>query len=59
MPFGSFIDGRFLNLERFNIDHIPELRSIAIDEKIWQNLPYNIKDDASFAVFIKELLCTA
>jgi hypothetical protein len=26
-----------------------------MDEKIWQNLPYNIKDDASFIVFIKEL----
>jgi hypothetical protein len=26
-----------------------------MDEKIWQNLPYNIKDDASFTVFIKEL----
>jgi RimJ/RimL family protein N-acetyltransferase len=55
MQFEQFLAGRFITLERFCNDHITELASIAIEEKIWQNLPYNIKDDASYAVFIKEL----
>jgi RimJ/RimL family protein N-acetyltransferase len=55
MQFEHLIHGRFIDLERFTNDHIPELESIAMDEKIWQNLPWNIKDKASFDVFIKEL----
>jgi|GEM_PF-3696506 len=55
MPFEHLLSGRFVNLERFTNVHLPELEPIAIDEKIWQNLPYNIKDKASFDVFIKEL----
>ena len=55
MHFKQLISGHFIDLERLSHDHLPELESIAIDEKIWQNLPYNIKDSASFVVFIKEL----
>jgi RimJ/RimL family protein N-acetyltransferase len=55
MQFEHLIPGRFIDLERFTNDHIPELESIAMDEKIWQNLPYNIKGKASFNVFVKEL----
>jgi RimJ/RimL family protein N-acetyltransferase len=55
MQFEHFIPGRLIDLERFTNDHIPELESIAMDEKIWQNLPYNIKGKASFDVFVKEL----
>lgn len=55
MPFNHFISGRFINLERFSQEHISELGSIAMDEKIWQNLPYNIKGKADFDVFIREL----
>ena len=55
MQFEHFIPGRFIGLERFTNDHIAGLESIAMDEKIWQNLPYNIKGKASFDVFIKEL----
>lgn len=55
MQFEHLMSGRFIDLERFTNDHIPELESIAMDEKIWQNLPYNIKDKAGFDVFIKEL----
>jgi RimJ/RimL family protein N-acetyltransferase len=55
MQFEHLIHGRFIDLERFTNDHIPDLESIAMDEKIWQNLPWNIKDKASFDVFIKEL----
>jgi RimJ/RimL family protein N-acetyltransferase len=55
MQFEHFIPGHFIDLERFTNDHIPELESIAIDEKIWQNLSYNIKGKATFDVFVKEL----
>ena len=55
MQFEHLIPGRFIDLERFTNVHIPELESIAMDEKIWQNLPYNIKGKASFDVFVKEL----
>ena len=55
MQFEHFIPGRFIDLERLNNDHIPELELIAIDEKIWENLPYKIKGKASFDVFVKEL----
>src|SRR5689334_5719973 len=54
MQFEHLIPGRFIDLERFTNTHIPELESIAIDEKIWQNLPFNIKDKAGFDVFVKE-----
>ena len=47
MQFEHLIPGRFIDLERFTDVHIPELESIAMDEKIWQNLPYNIKGKAS------------
>jgi RimJ/RimL family protein N-acetyltransferase len=55
MQFEHLIPGRFIVLERLTNDHIPELGSIAMDEKIWQNLPYNIKDKAGFDVFVNEL----
>jgi len=55
MHFKQLISGLSIDLERLRNDHLPELGSIAMDEKIWQNLPYNIKDNASFVVFIKEL----
>jgi RimJ/RimL family protein N-acetyltransferase len=55
MQFEHLIPGRFIDLERFTNTHIPELESIAMDEKIWQNLPYNIKGKADFDVFVKEL----
>lgn len=55
MQFEHLIPGRFIDLERFTNNHIPELESIAMDEKIWQNLPYNIKDKAGFDVFVNEL----
>ena len=55
MQFEHFIRGHFVDLERFTSEHITELEPIAIDEKIWQNLPYNIKGKADFDVFVKEL----
>jgi len=55
MQFEHLIPGRFIDLERLTNDHIPGLESIAMDEKIWQNLPYNIKGKATFDVFIKDL----
>ena len=55
MQFEHFIPGRFIDLERFTNDHIPELECIALDEKIWQNLPYNIKGKADFDVFVNRL----
>ncbi|MBO9199689.1 MULTISPECIES: GNAT family N-acetyltransferase [Niastella] len=55
MQFEHLISGRFIDLERLHEDHFPELESIAMNEKIWQNLPYNIKDKASFDVFVKDL----
>ncbi|AEW02517.1 hypothetical protein A4D02_00735 [Niastella koreensis] len=55
MQFEHLIPGRFIDLERFTNVHIPELESIAMDVKIWQNLPYNIKGKAGFDVFVKEL----
>jgi N-acetyltransferase len=55
MQFDLFIGGHFIDLERFTNDHISELESIALDERIWQNLPYNPIDKASFDDFIKEL----
>ena len=54
MQFEHFIPGHLIDLERFTNDHIPELESIAIDEKIWQNLSHNIKGKATFDVFVKE-----
>ena len=55
MQFEHLISGCFIDLERLTNDHCSELESIAMDEKIWQNLPYNIKGKAGFDVFIKEL----
>jgi N-acetyltransferase len=47
MQFEHLIPGRFI-----------DLGSIAMDEKIWQNLPYNIKGKACFDVFVKVLQTT-
>jgi RimJ/RimL family protein N-acetyltransferase len=55
MQFDRFIGGHFIDLERFTNDHISELEPIAMDAGIWQNLPYNPIDKASFDNFIKEL----
>ncbi len=56
MQFDYLIPGRFIDLERLNNDHISELESIAIDEKIWENLPYKIKGKPDFDVFVKDLV---
>jgi N-acetyltransferase len=55
MQFQQFIPGRYVDLERFTPDHISELKSIALDARIWQNLPYTITDKGSFDIFIKDL----
>src|SRR5690349_3612545 len=55
MQFDLFIEGQFIDLERFTNKHISELESIAIDPRIWQNLPYNITDKTSFDSYIKDL----
>jgi N-acetyltransferase len=55
MQFDQFISGHFVDLERFTNDHILELESIALDARIWENLPYNIVDKMSFEHFIKDL----
>jgi RimJ/RimL family protein N-acetyltransferase len=55
MQFEQFISGRYVDLERFTSGHINELGSIALDTRIWQNLPYNITDKASFENFMNEL----
>ena len=55
MQFEQFIQGDYVDLERFTNDHIPGLAAIAMDTGIWQNLPYKIIDNASFDNFINEL----
>ena len=55
MQFDPFIGGHYIDLERFTNDHISALESIALDARIWQNLPYNPVDKTSFEDFIKEL----
>ena len=55
MQFDSFIGGHCIDLERFTNDHISELESIAFDERIWKNLPYNPVDKTSFEEFIKDI----
>jgi len=55
MQFDVFMGGHFIDLERFTNDHIPELESIAMDESIWTNLPYNPVDKTSFDNFINDL----
>jgi RimJ/RimL family protein N-acetyltransferase len=55
MQFDLFIEGHFIDLERFTNNHISELESIALDARIWQNLPYNISDKTSFDSYIKDL----
>ena len=57
MQFEHLIQGHYVDLERFTNDHIPGLAAIAMDTRIWQNLPYNITDNASFDNFIKEIQC--
>jgi len=56
MQFEQFIGGHYVDLERLTSDHISDLGSIALDPRIWQNLPYNITDKASFDDFITTLL---
>jgi RimJ/RimL family protein N-acetyltransferase len=55
MQYQPTINGRFVTLERFTEDHIPELQPIVFDDAIWQNLPYNITDIDSFHTFIAQL----
>lgn len=55
MKFEKLLSGHYADLERFTHDHINELESIALDTKIWQNLPFNITDKASFNDFMNEL----
>lgn len=55
MQFEQFIGGHYVDLERFTSDHISGLGSIALDARIWQNLPYNITDKTSFDDFIAML----
>ncbi|OQP50408.1 hypothetical protein A4H97_00770 [Niastella yeongjuensis] len=55
MQFEHLLPGRLIHLERLTYSHIPELETIAMDEKIWENLPYKIKGKAGFDVFVKEL----
>lgn len=55
MQFDQLLAGKFLMLERFTNEHITGLSSLAFDTKIWQNLPYNITNAASFNAFINEL----
>ncbi|THU41981.1 GNAT family N-acetyltransferase [Niastella caeni] len=55
MQFEQFIGGRYIDLERLTDDHITGLASIALDERIWKNLPYNITNNWSFGIFIKKL----
>jgi RimJ/RimL family protein N-acetyltransferase len=55
MQFDQFLSGQFVELERFTNDHILELESIALDARIWKNLPYNIIDKTSFEHFIKDV----
>lgn len=55
MQFEQFIGGHYVDLERLTNDHITELGSMALDARIWQNLPYNITDKASFDDFITTL----
>lgn len=56
MRFEELLLGHNIDLERLTNDHISELGSIALDDRIWQNLPYNIKDKHSFDTFIKDRL---
>lgn len=56
MQFEHIISGHNIDLERLTNDHISELELIAIDDRIWQNLPYNITDKHSFDTFIKDRL---
>lgn len=55
MQFQEIISGQTLDLERLNSEHFAGLLSIALDPGIWQNLPFNITDETSFDVFIKDL----
>ena len=55
MQFEEFIHCDYVDLERLTSDHIPGLASIAMDKRIWENLPYKISDKASFDNVIKEL----
>jgi RimJ/RimL family protein N-acetyltransferase len=55
MQFDLLIEGHFIDLERFTNNHISELESIALDARIWQNLPYSITDKTSFDSYIKDL----
>src|SRR5690242_5937727 len=54
MRFEDLLPGHNIDLERLTNDHISELESIALDDRIWQNLPYKIKDKHSFDTFIKD-----
>jgi N-acetyltransferase len=56
MQFENLLPGHNIDLERLTNDHISDLESIALDRRIWQNLPYNITDKHSFDTFIKERL---
>ncbi len=47
MQFETTIYGQYVDLERLTNDHISELELIAFDERIWQNLPYNITNKQS------------
>jgi RimJ/RimL family protein N-acetyltransferase len=55
MQFEQLIRGNYVDLERFTSDHISGLGSIAMDARIWENLPYKITGKAPFDDFIKEL----
>ncbi|HEY8893613.1 MAG TPA: GNAT family protein [Niastella sp.] len=55
MQFEKIIHGQCLSLERLTNEHIDGLSSIAYDNRIWQNLPWNITDPVSFDAFINEL----
>jgi N-acetyltransferase len=56
MQFEHIINGHYIDLEQLTNDHISELETIAIDARIWQNLPYNITDKHSFDTFINDRL---
>ena len=55
MQFPALLNGQYLWLERFTSEHIAGLSSIAFDNRIWENLPYDISDPTSFDAFISEL----
>jgi N-acetyltransferase len=53
MTVKEILQGKLVTLERFSDEHIPGLKAIALDRRIWEQFPFHIHDEQEFEEYIQ------